>query len=175
MHIVRRTRIVFPSVPSCEWYLGHCAADLLCDTRDDSPSMARENCSCTVIFIHFNTHGSGAVALIRSACPCTAAEAGAALVDVRLLGRPRPYGGNSQEWNAFKFVFKTYIGAVAHPMFAAMIHAETLNEPVFLSGLSPENAQLSRSLSFLLAQLLSGPPLQLMMNMIKMELKLGDC
>ena len=30
-----------------------------------------------------------------------AADAGAAPVDARLLGRPRAYGGNSQEWNAF--------------------------------------------------------------------------
>ena len=44
---------------------------------------------------------------------------------------------------------KSYIGVVAHPMLAAMIHAETLNEPIA----SPEDAQLS----FLLAQVLSGP------------------
>ena len=49
-------------------------------------------------------------------------------------------------------------------MLAAMIHAETMNEPIVISGLSPEDAQLSRSLSFLLAQVFSGPPLQLMMN-----------
>ena len=93
-----------------------------------------------------------------------AADGGAALVDVRLLGRHREYDGNSTEWNAFKFVFKSYIGVVAHPMLAAMIHAETLNEPIVISGLSPEDTQLSRGLSFLLAQVLSGPPLQLMMN-----------
>ena len=49
-------------------------------------------------------------------------------------------------------------------MLAAMIHAETLNEPIVTNGLSPEDAELSRSLSFLLAQVLSRPPLQLMMN-----------
>ena len=85
-------------------------------------------------------------------------------MDARLLGRPREYNGNSTEWNDFKFVFKSYIGVVAHPMLAAMTHAETLNEPIVISGLSPEDAQLSRSLSFLLAQVLSGPPLQLMVN-----------
>ena len=36
--------------------------------------MAQENCSCTVITIHFITHGSGAVAVIRFALPCTAEE-----------------------------------------------------------------------------------------------------
>ena len=89
---------------------------------------------------------------------------GGALVDARLFGRPRSYSGISQEWNAFKFVFKSYIGDVAHPMLAAMIHAETLDEPIVIS--SPEDAQLSRSLSFLLAQVLSGPPVQLMMNVV---------
>ena len=93
-----------------------------------------------------------------------AADAGASLVDARLLGRPRAYSGNSQEWNAFKVVFKSYIGVVAHPILTAMDHAETLNDPITLGGLFPEVAQLSRSLSFLLAQVLSGPPLQLMMN-----------
>ena len=62
-----------------------------------------------------------------------AADTGAALVDARLFGRPRAYGGNSQEWNAFKFVFKSYIVVVAHPMLAAMIHAETLRESIMLS------------------------------------------
>ena len=61
-----------------------------------------------------------------------AADTGAALVDARLFGRPRAYGGNPQEWNDFKFVFKSYIG-VAHPMLAAMIHAETLRESIMLS------------------------------------------
>ena len=47
----------------------------------------------------------------------------------------------------------------------AVFHAETLTDPIVLSGLSPpQDAQLSRSMSFLLAQVLSGPPLQLMVN-----------
>ena len=49
-------------------------------------------------------------------------------------------------------------------LLAAVIHAETLNEPIVISGLSPVGAQTSRSLSFLLAQVLFGPSLQLMMN-----------
>ena len=93
-----------------------------------------------------------------------AADAGAALVDARLFGRPRAHSGNPQEWNAFKFVFKSHIGVVAHPILTAMDPAETLNDPNTPGGLSPEDAQLSRSLSFLLAQVLSGPPLQLMVN-----------
>ena len=33
---------------------------------------------------------------------------GQSRVEGRLLGRSRSYGGNSQEWNEFKFVFKSY-------------------------------------------------------------------
>ena len=51
-----------------------CVVTSLGDAHDDSSSMAQENCSCTVITIHFITHGSGAVAVIRFACPCTAEE-----------------------------------------------------------------------------------------------------
>ena len=82
-----------------------------------------------------------------------AAEAGAALVDARLLGRPRAYGEHSQEWNAFKFVFKWFFGVVAPSILTAVDRAEHLTDPITLSGLSQENAQLSRSLPFLLAQL----------------------
>ena len=62
-----------------------------------------------------------------------AADTEAALVDARLFGRLRAYGGNCQEWNDFKFVFKSYIGVVAHLMLAAMIHAETLRASIMLS------------------------------------------
>ena len=86
------------------------------------------------------------------------------MVDARRLGRPRACSGNSQRWNAFKIVFKSYIGVVATPIFTAVDRAETLADPITVSGLSQEDAQLTRSLSFLLAQDLSGPPLQLMMN-----------
>ena len=104
-----------------------------------------------------------------------AADGGAALVDAGLLVRPRSYSGNSQEWNAFKFVFKSKIGVVAHPMLA-MIHAETLNEPIVISGLSPEDAPLSRSLSFLLAQVFVWTSSATHVERgIKMDWKRGDC
>ena len=92
------------------------------------------------------------------------AEAGAALVDGRLLGRPRSYGGNSQEWNAFKFVFKAYVGVIAPPIPTAMDRMEPMMDPVQNSSLPEADKNIARNLSFLLAQVLSGPPLQLMMN-----------
>ena len=123
--VVRVTRTVLPSVPSCELYLGHCAVDLLCNAHDDSSSMNQENCCCTVISIHFIKRGSGAVA-------------GAALVDARLLERSC-VRRNLSEMECFQVCLQVV-------------------------RLSTKDAQFSRSLSFLLAQVLSGPFLQLMMN-----------
>ena len=61
-------------------------------------------------------------------------EVGAALVDGRLLGRPRSYGGNSQEWNAFKFAFMAYVGVIAPPILTAMDRVEPMTDPVPLSA-----------------------------------------
>ena len=91
-------------------------------------------------------------------------EVGAALVDGRLLGRPRSHGGNSQEWNAFKFVFKAYVGVIAPPILTAKDRVEPMTDPVHHSALPEADKNIARNLSFLLAQVLSGPPLQLMMN-----------
>ena len=85
-------------------------------------------------------------------------------MDKRLLGRPREYNGGSAERNDFKFVFKSYIGVVAPPILATMNHAETTTGPITIGGLSAEDKLSTRSLSFLLAQVLSTPLLQLMMN-----------
>ena len=63
-----------------------------------------------------------------------------------------------------KIVFKSYIGVVAPPILTAMDRAEKLAGPITVCGLSQEDAQLTRSLSFLLAQVLSLPPVQFMMN-----------
>ena len=93
-----------------------------------------------------------------------ATEPGNALVDGRLLGRPRSYSGKSQEWNAFKFVFKAFVGVVAPAVLTAMDRAEPLTEPITLTGISEADRHLSRNLIFLQAQVLTGPLLQLMMN-----------
>ena len=91
-------------------------------------------------------------------------EVGAALVDGRLLGRPRSFGGNSQESYAFKFVFKAYVGVIAPPILTAMDRVEPMTDPVLLNALPEADKNIARNLSFLLAPVLSGPPLQLMMN-----------
>ena len=95
-----------------------------------------------------------------------ATEPGNAVVNGILLGRPRSYSGNSQEWNAFKFVFKAYVGVVAPAILIAMDRAEPLAEPITLTGLSEADRNISRNLTFLLAQVLTGPPVQIMMNVV---------
>ena len=78
---------------------------------------------------------------------------GKALEDGRLLGRPRSYGRNSQEWNAFKFVFEAYVGVVAPAILAAMDHAESLTEPIELAKTSEADRTLSK------LDVLTGPSL----------------
>ena len=76
-------------------------------------------------------------------------------MDTRLLVRPRSCSGNSKN-GTLSFVFKPYIRVVTssrirvvtYPMLTTVIHAETLDEPIVISGLSPEDAQ-TRSLSFM--------------------------
>ena len=50
---VRRSCAVLPSIVSS---FSVCVVISLCDAHDDSSSMVQENCSCTVITIHFITH-----------------------------------------------------------------------------------------------------------------------
>ena len=69
-----------------------------------------------------------------------------------------------QQRNAFKFVFKAYVGVVVLSTLTAMARAEPMTDPITIGGLSEEDQHKTRSLSCLLAQVLSGPPLQLMMN-----------
>ena len=44
-------------------------------------------------------------------------------MDGRVFGRPWSFGGNSQEWNFCKFVFKAYVGVVAPPKLTTIERA----------------------------------------------------
>ena len=77
-------------------------------------------------------------------------------MDGKLLGRHPSYSGNPQEWSA-------YVGVIAPPIFTPVDPAEPMTAPIMVDGLSEEDHRVTRSLSFLLAPILSGP-LQLMMN-----------
>ena len=93
-------------------------------------------------------------------------EAGAALVDGRVLERPRSFGGNSQEWTFCKFVFKAYVGVVAPPKLTTLERAADDGSDKSVGGLSEEDRRLRGRLTLLLAQVF-GPPLQPMMNSVK--------
>ena len=59
---------------------------------------------------------------------------------------------------------KAYVGVIAPPILIAMDRVEPMTDPILLDTLSEADKNIARNLSFLLAQVLSGPPLQLMMN-----------
>ena len=78
---------------------------------------SRKHCSCHVITVHFFTHGSGAVVLIRIAGRKSGGRSGRVVVvsgNTLVDGRPREHNGNSTE---FKFVFKSYSGVVARTTY----------------------------------------------------------
>ena len=64
-----------------------------------TPLGSRKHCSCPVITIHFITHGSGAVVLIRIAGRKSCGGSGRMVVvsgNTLVDGRPREHNGNSR-------------------------------------------------------------------------------
>ena len=47
------------------------------------------------------------------------------------------YSRNSQEWNAFKFVFKAYVGVVAPPILTAVDRAEPMTGSLLVRAEQP--------------------------------------
>ena len=46
------------------------------------------------------------------------------LVDTKLLSRPPRYSNNRAEWPLFKFMMRTYVGAISEELLDAMNQAE---------------------------------------------------
>ena len=86
------------------------------------------------------------------------------LIDTKLLGKPKQYSGNRSEWASWKFVFRSYIGTISGQLLNRLEQVERLADPVGLNRLTPEEIAESRTLSYILAQTLSGSSLQLLMN-----------
>ena len=86
------------------------------------------------------------------------------VIDTRLLGKPRVYSNNRADWPGFKFVTKSYVGAVSARTLSRMEMAESATAPVPLNVMNEEERQDARTLNFILSQILSGPSLQLLMN-----------
>ena len=87
-------------------------------------------------------------------------------MDGRVLGRPRSFGGNSQEWYFCKFVFKAFVGVVAPPKLSTMDRAAVDGSDKSAGGLSEEDRHSRGRRTLLLAQV-SGPPLQRLMNVVE--------
>ena len=86
------------------------------------------------------------------------------LVDTRLLGRPKTYSGSKPEWAQWKFVFKSYIGAVDQSLLTSMDTAEVQNVALDFNTYGPQAQQHARTLSYILSQVVTNGPLQIVMN-----------
>ena len=86
------------------------------------------------------------------------------VIDTRVLGKPSKYGGDREQWVSWKFVFKSYIGALDGEMLNEVEACEKLTRPIAL-GILPEDTQRrSRTMSYILAQTLTAAPLLTLMN-----------
>lgn len=96
--------------------------------------------------------------------PFSRAMSAPGLIDTRLLRKPRVYGGNRAEWTAWKYVMKMYASAVDAALLGALEAAESSATPLELLELNPAAQGHSRTLAYILSQVLTNGPLQLAMN-----------
>ena len=68
------------------------------------------------------------------------------------------------EWTQWKYVLRAYVGAVNPDLLAPLDAAEERQRQIAFNALTEEEQVQSRTVSFILSQLLSGAPLQLIMN-----------
>ena len=86
------------------------------------------------------------------------------IIDTRVLGKPTPYSNQKPEWPEFQFTLKSYVGAISQQMLGMMLQAETMEGPIRLETLTPEEQVLSRTLMYLLSGVLQGSAKRLLMN-----------
>ena len=113
------------------------------------------------------SRGTGSNTLLRIILVCLADGAMAtpsATLDTRLLGKPRIYTNKREDWPGFKFVLKSYVGAVSVQIRTKMEAAEKSNLPIALIDMGDETKQEASTLVFILTQVLAGSSLQLLMN-----------
>ena len=86
------------------------------------------------------------------------------LLDTKLLGKPKAYTNNRQDWATFKFVTKSYIGAISERMLARLEGTEGQPGAVTLAQMGDEARAEAHTMTFLLTQILTGSSLQILMN-----------
>ena len=80
------------------------------------------------------------------------------------MARPPRYTNNKSEWPLFKFMLRTYMGAVSEDLLEAMNTAEAEEAIVTMQRLSAKAKAHSRTLMYILVSSLQGSALQMAMN-----------
>ena len=83
-------------------------------------------------------------------------------VDSRLLGRPAQFGGSEQAWSDWHFQFRAYSETLSDQMSTLLDAAETSAVALPLATLGTQATADGKKLFFVLAMLLSGPPLTIL-------------
>ncbi len=86
------------------------------------------------------------------------------LVDTRMLGKPKSYSGHRANWQAWKYVFKSYLGVLDSKLLDFLENAEGQTTPIVYASLKDEAQSSSRTVAFILSQLMQGATLQIVMN-----------
>ena len=94
----------------------------------------------------------------------TMSSSASSTLDTRLLGKPKTYTNHREEWPGFKFVLKSYVGAVSRVIRTKMDAAERSAIAVSLSTMGNESLQEANTLVFILSLVLPGSSLQFFMN-----------
>ncbi len=70
------------------------------------------------------------------------------LVDTHMLGKPKSYSGNRTDWQAWKYVFKSYVGALDSKLLDFLDNAEGQSTPIVYSSLKDEAQVAARTVAF---------------------------
>eukprot|EP00971_Amphidinium_carterae_P203708 4042773-Amphidinium_carterae.1 len=85
-------------------------------------------------------------------------------MDTRVLTKPKAWAGAVDDWKRFKFQLMSYISAVSPRLGEIMRRAATLDQPISMVDLTPEDGVLDGQLFAVLAASLEGEALDQLMN-----------
>ena len=90
----------------------------------------------------------------------------ASLLDLRSLSKPQRFNGQEQKWRDWRFSFEAYCGLLADDFQVTMEQSAAHPTPVSMTALPTRKQEFSKTLFFLLVQLLEGRALAIL-KMIK--------
>ena len=91
-------------------------------------------------------------------------ESTSQVIDTRLLGKPRSHSGNKGDFQTFKYSLMSYLGALSPELAELTKKAPGSQNPIMVAGLNDDDKKNSRTLPYILSQLLTGSSLTLVMN-----------